>query len=59
MDKRDVAGIRALKFAVVDPTNNAISLHQHPDAAQRFIDDSPRNDLEAVELISVVSYLQR
>ncbi len=52
MDKIEItlADIKHLQFAVVDRLDTVISLHQHPDAATRFVDVSPRNDLRVVEV---------
>ncbi len=60
MDIRNVSGIQHLKFAVVTPENVAVSLHQHPDAAERFRAASPLKDiLEVVELQDEIWWRQR
>lgn len=43
-------GLNHLRFAVVGRDDYVVSLHQHPDAAERFAADSPRNDLRVVML---------
>jgi hypothetical protein len=57
MDVRDVVGLANLKYAVVTPQNVVVSLHQHPDAANRFISTyGPTSELEMVELRSDIGY---
>lgn len=46
-------GLEHLRFAVVGGDNYAVSLHQHPDSAERFAHDSPRSDLRAVMLPNI------
>lgn len=45
--------IAHLRYAVVGDQEDVVSLHQHPDAAERFIRSSGRTDLTVAE----VSYL--
>lgn len=61
MDKRNVAGISALQYAVVIKDQNvAVSLHQHPDAAERFIGTlNHPEDFEVVNLLDGIGYRQR
>jgi len=60
MEKIDVAGLRGLRYAVVNEQNYAVSLHQHPDAAERFrLTSLHPDDFRVVELKSSVSYVQR
>lgn len=47
-----------LCFAVVDGQHAIISLHQHPDAAARFISASPRKDLSVAETSFTDEYAQ-
>lgn len=39
-----------LDFAVMGSQGEIISLHQHPDAAARFIASSARSDLQVVKV---------
>lgn len=60
MDVRNVSGLRSLKFAVVDKQNNAVSLHQHPDAAETARKAYRLGEeFEVIELKDPISYLQR
>lgn len=43
-------GLPHLRFIVVGRDDYAVSAHQHPDAAERFIAASPRSDLRVVML---------
>lgn len=43
-------GLSHLRFAVVGRDDYVVSLHQHPDAAERFATNGPRNDLRVVIL---------
>lgn len=58
MDKRHVYGLSQLKFAVVDKySDEVISLHQHPDAAEDFRKTSQFADaFEVVQLSRSVDY---
>lgn len=59
MEKRDVKELGQLRFAVVTRQNIVVSLHQHPDAAERFrITNAIADDLEVVELVSRIGYKQ-
>ena len=60
MEKIDVKGLRELRYAVVNGQDYAVSLHQHPYAAERLRTTSPiADDLRVVELKSSISYVQR
>jgi hypothetical protein len=51
MADRKVTGLEHLRFVVVNPSGVAVSAHQHPDAAARFILTSAfPQDLEVVEI---------
>jgi hypothetical protein len=43
-------GFEHLQFAVVGSQGDVVSVHQHPDAATRFIATSYRDDLSVVYL---------
>ncbi len=59
MEKRNVAGIPQLSFAVVTKQDVAISVHQHPDAAERSRKALPYPDeFEVVELLDPIGYRQ-
>ena len=60
MEKIDVKGLRELRYAVVNGQDYAVSLHQHPDAAERFRSTSAYpDDLQVIELKSAIGYVQR
>jgi hypothetical protein len=50
MDTLIPKGLQHMRFAVVDGQDYCISLHQHPDAADRLISVSARDDLRTVML---------
>lgn len=61
MDKRNVAGMDELRWAVTDKhSNRVLSIHQHPDAAESFrkLSSFP-DDFEVVELLDQVWWRQR
>ena len=61
MEKRNVAGIRQLSWAVVIKDQNmAVSVHQHSDGAQRYLDTlNHPEDFEVVQLLDGIGYIQR
>lgn len=61
MDKRNVVGVKELRYAVVNKHSNVvISIHQHPDAAERFRNTSKfADDYEVVELLDQIGWRQQ
>lgn len=60
MEKIDVYGLRELRYAVVNEQDYVVSLHQHPDAAERFrLTSLNPDDFRVIELKSPISYVQR
>lgn len=61
MEKRNVAGIRALKFAVVEKESNVvISVHSRANDANGYLAIVNQNqEFEVVELQDGISYIQR
>ena len=59
MDKRNVSGLRNLRFAVVTPQDVVVSLHQHPDGAEKARASYPLGaEFEVVELVDPIGYRQ-
>lgn len=60
MEKIDIYGLREMRYAVVNEQDYAVSLHQHPDAAERFrLTSAHPDDFRVIELKSLIGYVQR